>query len=185
MVPYPANRSLIIKLLQCRAECNLPPELEYQCPGLRTCHSLLLWQCAWQCHVYLKPYFSNLKIWKLPLTNRPLLNAFFVIFALENALYKNSRRVDHIRVKLTGWNKFFYFGNGDFTGSSHHWVEIAGSSFIDQVTGGIAFPGFYKGKIGFQPLFHQVHFSVEFARFFAFAHFGSVAGRGKESRDAG
>src|SRR5687767_2284846 len=103
MVPYPANRSLIVKLLQCHAECNSPPGLVYQYRGLRTCRSLLLWQCAWQCHVYLKPFFSDLEILNLPLTHSSLLDPFFVIFALENALYKNARRVDHIRVKLTSW----------------------------------------------------------------------------------
>src|SRR3569833_1477900 len=79
-----------------------------------------------------------------------LLNAFLIVVTLENPMHIYSRGMYKVRIKLTGLNQFFYFGDSYFSGHGHDRVKIARSATVDQIAQRISFPGFNNGEIGFK-----------------------------------
>ena len=128
--------------------------------------------------------FNGTTCWNFSLPHRALLDALLVVLALVDTLHENAGRVNLVGVELADGHQLFHFGHRDFAGRGHHGVEVAGRAFVDEVAGGVAFPGFHEGEIGDKAGFHQVHFAVELAAFLAFAHLGAVAGRSEKRRNS-
>src|SRR5262249_17889008 len=79
---------------------------------------------------------------RIPLSDRSLLDRFFVILALEDPLHIDSGRMDAIRIELADLDQLFDFSDGDLAGGGDHWVEVARGLAIDEVAPAIALPRF-------------------------------------------
>ena len=89
-----------------------------------------------------------------------------------------------IGIEFARLYQFFHFSHGYASRATHHRIEITGCSFKNKVTGFIAFPGFYKGKIGLESSFEHVHFAVEIPGFFVESYFGAVTRRRVDGRES-
>jgi hypothetical protein len=104
-----------------------------------------------------------------------LLDALFVVAALENALNEDSGRVDFVGGQFSGLHEVLDFGDRDFASGGHHRIEVAGSAFKYEVAHGIAFPSFDDGKIRSEPMFQEIIFAVKFPNFLAISDFRAIA----------
>src|SRR6185437_14683857 len=108
-------------------------------------------------------------------------DTLFIAGSLKDAMDIDAGDMDLIRVQLTGLDEVFDFRDGDVSRFGHGSGEIAGGLAEDQITKGIAFPGFYDGKIRMQCQFHEIGLSIEFPNFFTRGYFGAISCPGKKS----
>ena len=105
--------------------------------------------------------------------------------SLENTLHEDSGNMDFIGVQTTGWQQLLDLSDRDSGRTAHTGVEITGRALKDQVARLIALPGFYKGEIGLERGFQNMHFAIEFTGLLAFGDFGTITRRGIKCRETG
>src|SRR5689334_3584291 len=99
------------------------------------------------------------------LAHRALLDALLVIWAVHDALHENSRRVDVVRVDLTGFDEMLDFSDRNLSGGRHHRVEVARGLAIDEIAFAVALPGVDDREIGDDAALHNISLAVELAQF--------------------
>src|SRR4029079_7399336 len=69
---------------------------------------------------------------------------------LDDALHKDTGRVNVVRIELAGGNEMLDLGHCDPGVGVHHRIEIARGLAVNQVAGGISLPGMDDGEVGKQ-----------------------------------
>src|SRR5688572_7081869 len=83
------------------------------------------------------------------LAHRALLYSFFET-AFYDHVHVDPRDVDALGVEVAYFDDFFDFGDGDFSCSRHHRVEVSGGHSENQVSGFIRLVGFHQRDVGGQ-----------------------------------
>src|SRR5688572_1681691 len=104
---------------------------------------------------------------------------------LDDALYKNPRRHDTLRVELTRLDNLLHLGDRYLRGSRHRLVEIAPRLPVRQIPQPVGLVAADEGEISCQCALHQIPPALELARFLSLRHHCPHARRRVKRRDAG
>src|SRR5689334_15461878 len=104
------------------------------------------------------------------------LDALFKDFALEDAFYVDAGSVNHVGLKLSGFDQVLDLGDGDLGGGGHHGVEVAGGLAVHEIAPAVSLPGLDESEVGGESALHEVGAAIELAGFFVFGDHGADAG---------
>lgn len=101
----------------------------------------------------------------------------------HDALHKNTRSMDEVRLYLANFHKLLNFGNSNAPGSGHHGIKIPGGFTVHEITPAIPFPRLHEREVGTKSMLKDVLAAVEFACFFLLGDKRAVPGRRVEGGD--
>src|SRR5258705_32546 len=87
----------------------------------------------------------------LTLPHDAALNPLLVTATLKDRVDENSGGVNAVRLKLSKWNDFLYFGYDMVSCGSHHGIEVPSRFSVHKIAPSIASPCFDESKFSTQP----------------------------------
>src|SRR6185369_13713035 len=117
----------------------------------------------------------------LPFAYGAPLYPFFVLVTADDSLHVDARRMDMLRFEFADFCHDFYLGDGDFSGGSHHGIEVLRGPPVLEVAQAVPAPRLDQGKIRLQPCLKQILLAVKDPGLPSFGNRRAYSGRSVEA----